>query len=145
MITVKQVFDMAIHLMDEQSETNGKTETNDTNEYKYRTISILNTLLPQLYLYSDTCAYTEFGRPVCPALTVPDKDNYAKPDMDQPIPLDDTLALSVLPYGLAAHLLAGENAELSVWFTNRYNQAFTDLRNKIPSNFEPIGTPYGLF
>lgn len=143
MITIQQIFDMAIHLMDEQSETSGKTGTTDTNEYKFRTISILNAVIPQLYLYSDTCAYTGLGRPVCPTLAVPSE--YSKPDMTQEIPLDETLCLGVLPYALAGHLLAGENQELSVWFMNRYNQAFADLRNKIPAAFEPIATPYGLF
>ena len=42
-------------------------------------------------------------------------------------------------------LLAGENEELSVWFLSRYNQVFADIRSKIPSSFEPIPTPYGLF
>lgn len=49
MITVQQVFDAAIHMMDEQYELNGNTVTTDTNEYKYRTISILNTVMPALY------------------------------------------------------------------------------------------------
>ena len=38
MVSVQQVFDMAIHLMDEQSESTGATETVDTQEYKFRTI-----------------------------------------------------------------------------------------------------------
>ena len=36
------VFDSAIHLMDEQNEMNGETRTVDTEEYRYRTLSILN-------------------------------------------------------------------------------------------------------
>lgn len=143
MITAQQVFDMAIHLMDEQAETTGSTGTTDTQEYKYRTISILNTVLPQLYPYSDTCDRTGIGRPVCPVLEIP-KD-YNKPDLTQQIPLDETLALGVLPYALAAHLLSGENETLSAWFLARYTQAFGDLRSKIPGTFEPIAAPYGLF
>lgn len=143
MITIQQVFDMAIHLMDEQAESSGITGTSDTNEYKYRTISILNAIMPQLYPYSDTCDHSGSGRPVCPALTIPEK--YSNPDFTQAIPLDDTLSMGVLPYALAGHLLAGENESLSAWFMARYSQAFSDLRNKIPGSFEPISTPYGLF
>ncbi len=143
MTTVQQIFDAAIHLMDEQSETNGSTLTTDTQEYKFRTISILNTILPALYPYSDTYTFGADSRPVCPALLIP--ADTATPDFQQQIPLDDTLAFGVLPYALAAHLLAGENQELSAWFLNRYNQAFADLRSKIPGRFEPISTPYGLF
>ena len=142
MTTVQQVFDMAIHMMDEQNESSGISDTADTKEYRFRTISILNAVMPALYPYSDTCSDEGRGRPICPAL---DLTNIRKPDFTQQIPLDDTLALGVLPYALAAHLLAGENEELSAWFQNRYNLAFSDLRSKIPGTFEPIVAPYGLF
>ena len=52
MVTVQEIFDMAIHLMDEQRETDGSTVTVDTSEYKYRTISILNTVIPRVFNYS---------------------------------------------------------------------------------------------
>ena len=143
MVNVQQVFDTAIHMMDEQSETSGATVTADTQEYKLRTLSILNAVMPGLYPYSDTYSATGTGRPVCPPLS--QSAGHNSPDFTQNIPLDDTLALGVLPYALAAHLLAGENEELSAWFTARYNQAFADLRHKIPASFEPIPTPYGLF
>lgn len=143
MATIQQVFDTAIHLMDEQSETTGGTVTTDTAEYKYRTISILNTVLPSLYPYSDTIDRNAPGRPICPALIVP--ESYANPNFSQSIPLDDALALGVLPYALAAHLLSGENESLSAWMLQRFNQVFADIRNKIPASFEPIPAPYGLF
>lgn len=143
MITVQQVFDMAIHLMDEQAETTGNTSTTDTQEYKYRTISILNAVMPQLHPYSATCDHSGNGRPICPMLSTPKESS--NPDMTQTVPLDQTLALGVLPYALAAHLLSGENETLSAWFLARYNQSFGDLRSKIPGTFEPIATPYGLF
>lgn len=143
MTTVQQVFDTAIHLMDEQSETNGQTITTDTAEYKFRTISILNAVMPSLYQYSDTCDRSGTGRSVCPALRVP--QNFALPDLTQEIPLDDGLALGVLPYALAAQLLAAENEELSTRLLSRYNQALIEIRNFMPASFEPIPAPYGLF
>ena len=139
---VQEVFDIAIHLMDEQNETNGQTVTSDTNEYKVRTISILNAIIPSLYPYSDNYDTDVPGRPIVHPLLV---DNYAQPDFTQLIPLDDTLSRGVLPYGLAAHLLAGENEELSAWMMQRFNMAFADLRNKIPGEWEPINLPYGTF
>lgn len=143
MVTVQQVFDTAIHMMDEQSETSGATSTVDTQEYKFRTISILNAVMPGLYPYSDTYTTGTDGRPQCPQLLVP--RDYKNPEFLQAIPLDDTLALGVLPYALASHLLAGENEELSAWFRQQYIQVFGDIRSKIPGVFEPIDTPYGLF
>lgn len=55
-MTVQQVFDMAIHIVDEQSESTGATITVDTEEYKFRTISILNAVIPRLFPYSETCS-----------------------------------------------------------------------------------------
>ena len=142
MLTVQQVYDMAIHLMDEQDESTGKTETVDTTEYKLRTISILNSVIPALYPYSDTYDTSGTGRPITPLLYA---DDYANPDFEQAIGLDDTLCAAVLPYFLAAQLLSSENDTLSAWFLARYREAFADLRDNIPASFEPISTPYGLF
>jgi hypothetical protein len=142
MVTVQQVFDMAIHLMDEQNESTGATVTVDTQEYKFRTISILNSVIPALYPYSGNYTQTASGRPKPRQL---DWDDYKNPDFEQSIPLDDTLSLSVLPYYLAAQLLSAENEALSAWLMARYQEFFQDLRNKVPASFEPISTPYGLF
>ena len=143
MITAQQVFDAAIHLMDEQNATNGNTMTGDTEEYRLRTISILNAIMPRMYPYSDTYTVGVSGRPSCPLLST--TGGYSKPDLTQEIPLDDTLAMGVLPYGLAAHLLAGENVDLSRWFMSRYDQVFYELQSKIPASFEQINLPYGAF
>lgn len=142
MVTVQQVFDMAIHLMDEQSENNGATVTVDTQEYKYRTISILNSVIAALYPYSGTYKSGAAVRPVPRQLYA---DDYRNPDFEQTIPLDDALSLTVLPYYLASQLLSAENEALAAWFMNRYRETFNDLRNRIPADFEKISTPYGLF
>ena len=142
MITVQQVFDTAIHLMDEQNESNGGTQTVDTDEYRFRTISILNTAIPALYPYSGTYSTEGDGRPFPGVLVV---DDYRDPDFSQDIPLDDTLCLALLPYFLAAQLLSGENEDLAAWFLQRYREALADLRGKVPAQFEQISTPYGLF
>lgn len=142
MTTVQQVFDMAIHLMDEQNESNGATKTSDTQEYRLRTISILNVIMPGLYPYSDNYDREAPGRPVVPPLLVPD---YANPDFTQLIPIDDVLAMGILPYALAAHLLVGEDDEKSAWMMARYNAMFADLRDKIPGEWEQIPLPYGAF
>lgn len=143
MVTVKQVFDTAISLINEQAQRTGLTLHADTVDYANRCVPILNTLLPHLYLYSDEREVPKNGRPSCPVLTAPEGGGEA--NMMQDIPLDNTLALGVLPYGLAAHLVADENGELSRWLLSRYNSVFADIRSNIPASFEPIPTPYGLF
>lgn len=142
MVTVQQVYDMAIHLMDEQNENSGETMTEDTKEYKFRTISILNSVIPALYPYSGDYTDEGSGRPTCRQLYA---DDYKAPDFEQPIPLDDVLSLALLPYYLAAQLLSSENDVLSNWFMSRYRDTLYDVRNKVPASFEPISTPYGLF
>lgn len=142
MTTVQQIFDMAIHLMDEQNESNGATGTVDTNEYKYRTISILNSVIPRLYSYSSTYVDKGKGRNAPRQLTA---DSYAAPDFEQTIPLDDVISLSLLPYYLAAQLLSTENESLSAWFLNLYRENLNDVRSKSLSDFEAISMPYGGF
>lgn len=142
MAKVQEIFDMAIHLMDEQSESNGSTGTVDTQEYKFRTISILNSVIPAIQIYSSDYDRTGFGRPEPEILLA---DNHANPDFTQEIKLDNVLSYSLLPYYLAAQLLSGENEELAGWFLTRYREAFNDVRNKVLAEFEPISTPYGLF
>lgn len=137
MATVQKVFDTTIHLMDEQSQGNGMTMTEDTEEYKFRTVSIINAILPTIYPYSGS--YIP-GEQVQLLKVGNDEAAFA-----QEVPLEDSLAIGVLPYALASHLLAAENEELSAWFISRYNHAFSQIGNRIPAAFEPIATPYGLF
>ena len=140
--TVQQVFDQAIHLMDEQNESTGATGTVDTNEYKSRTISILNTVIPRLYPYSSNYDRESKGRPKARTLYC---DNYSEPDFDQIIMLDDAISLSVLPFYLVAHLLSGENDSLAAWFMNQYRENLADIKRETAASFEAISTPYGLF
>lgn len=142
MTTVQQIYDMAIHLMDEQDESTGGTDTVDTREYKFRTISILNTVIPALYPYSGDYEVQTTGRPVPMMLQA---DSYAEPDFDQMIPLDDGLAMGLLPLYLASQLLSAENEDLAAWFYRRYQENFVEMRDKVPASFQPIPLPYGLY
>lgn len=98
--------------------------------------------MEQLYPYSDTYSASAPGRPVPPLLQA---DSYRSPDFDQEIPLDEALAVGVLPYGLAFHLLATENLELANVFRSLWMGALADLKSKQAAAWEPIATPYGLF
>ena len=135
MTTANWVFDRAIHLMDEQNETNGKTRTQDTKEYEYRSLSILNVLRNELYPYSDTYEVRSDGkRSVPPELT----------SMEQPIDLDDALCQSVMPYGLAAHLLLGENDSMASFFNQRYMELLNQLKSRATAVWEDIPFNFGF-
>jgi hypothetical protein len=129
--TAQQVFDIAIGLM--SADTNGLTETSDTLEYKNRTLLILNALRGELYPYSDTYARSEGGtRPTMLPIS----------DFDTPINLDDYIAQTVMPYGLAAHLLIDENPTVAAFFQQRYEELLDKL-GSVPAEFEPIEDVYG--
>ena len=53
MAEVSDVFDAAMSIMDELSDS-GKPQTTDTDEYKYRAVSIINTMIAELYPFSET-------------------------------------------------------------------------------------------
>lgn len=132
--TAQWVFDRAIHLMDEQNESTGATKTTDTKEYEFRTLSILNVLRHELYPISDTYAVTEAGkRPIVAEIT----------GFDQEIGLDDAVAQGIMPYGLAAHLLLGENDSMANYFSQRYSEMYGAMMRSLPSEWEDIPPAYG--
>lgn len=132
--TAQWVFDKAIYLMDEQNEINGLTETADTQEYRHRTLGILNVLRHELYPISDTCAPGAAGkRSVCPEVTA----------FSDEVGLDDAVAQGVLPYGLAAHLLLGENDAMAGYFAQRYAELYRLHGRTLPAVWEDIPRAYG--
>ena len=135
MTTPEWVFSRAIHLMDEQNESSGATSTQDTQEYRLRTLSILNVLRHELFPYSDTFQTGEDGkRAICPELK----------DFSDEIGLDDVIAQGIMPYGLAAHLLLGENDSMASFFNERYSELVATLAAKKPSVWEEITPYYGF-
>ena len=134
MTTAQRVFDLAMGLMDEVNETSGLTDTADTKEYKNRTLLIISALRNELYPYSDTLTQKGGGkRPVCAAVT----------DFTSPLDLDDVLAQTVLPYGLAAQLLLDENPVAASFLQHRYTELTASLAVGIPVCSEDITGLYG--
>ncbi len=119
-ITGMDVFQRAITMMDELDDT-GKYRHDDTVEYQNRTLSILNILQGELYFYSDTFPKREEWekgrRPVLAPLG----------SLYEPIDLDDYCAGTVLPYGLAAHLLLDENPTAAGFFQQKYEELLRGL------------------
>lgn len=133
MTTAQTVFDIAMGMMDEV--LNGQTDTNDTAEYKDRTLLILNALAGELYPYSDTYTLGEEGkRPIVAVIT----------DFVSGIGLDDYICRTVMPYGLAAHLLLDENPSAASFFQQRYEELLNGLKaGGIPTSSVDIIDVYG--
>ena len=137
-ITGMDVFQRAITMMDELNDE-GNYRHDDTKEYQDRTLAILNILQNELYPYSDTCPkYTEWEKGRRPVL-LPLEDLYAAID------LDDYCSGTVLPYGLAAHLLLDENPSAAGYFQQRYDELKNMLMSGAgrPGESEDIMDLYG--
>lgn len=135
MTTAQRVFDLTMALMDEMSES-GATDTADTKEYKNSTLNILNVLRGELYPYSDTYLEAETGkRPI--AIVI---QNFT-----DEIALDDYICQSILPYGLAAHLLLDENPSSASFFQQKYDELKAGLARGMPKTSEDIEDIYGGF
>lgn len=135
MTNAQRVFDLTMGLIDEINETTGATDTPDTKEYKNRTLFILNVLRGELYPYSDT--YDTEGeagvRPIARVIQ----------DFTSGIDLDDYICQSVMPYGLAAHLLLDENPSAAGFFQQRYDELKEKLARGLPGVSEDIVDVYG--
>lgn len=137
-ITGMDVFQRAITMMDELNDA-GQYRHADTKEYQDRTLAILNVLQNELYPYSDTCPkYTEWEKGRRPVL-LPLEDLYTEID------LDDYCSGTVLPYGLAAHLLLDENPSAAGYFQQRYDELKAMLMSGAgrPGESEDIADLYG--
>ena len=134
--TAERIFELAITLMDELND-DGEYNYDDTTEYRNRTLPILNILRGELYIYSDTYRLNQEWppkrRPIVGPIT----------SFEEVIDLDDYICQSVLPYGLAAHLLMDENPSTANFFQQRYDELKASLMRGIPAVSEDIEDVYG--
>lgn len=131
--TAQDVFDTAMGLMDEVKEDGG-TDSQDNKEYKRRSLFILNSLSGELFPYSAAFGpELEGKRPACPVIE----------DLQQELGLDDYICRSLLPYGLAAHLLLDENPSAAGFFQQRYEELRRGLSQGLFTQSEDIRDIYG--
>jgi hypothetical protein len=116
MIRAQEVFVTAMHLMDEETETG--TYEGYPDEYKKKAWPILTLLQAELTPASGT-----------PASIVSETSTMA---------VDDRTALTVLPYGLAAHLLMNEDQGRAAFFNARYDE----LKRRRPAIISKIVDVY---
>lgn len=130
--TAQWVFETAMHLMDRTA--GGVADHAGTQEYKNRCVAILNVLCGECFAVSDNHSHTENGkRPLCPVLG----------GMEEGLGVDDGLCRTVLPYGLAAHLLLEEDPSMASYFHQRYEEMLSKARRTLPTATEDITDCYG--
>lgn len=119
MVTAKQVYDMALVLIDEVTEA-GSVAPDTPKYYEAKAKSILTQLQTELL----------------PASQVPEVIT----ELNQALLLTDRVAIQILPYGLAAHLLMSEDTNAASFFNARYDE----LKRKIPTKIQPITDAYNV-
>ena len=105
MKTVEDVFKAAMGLMDELSAT-GEAKTGGTKEYEYRTPGIVNMMISE---------YRMLAGQAGGFVAVEGLEDYI-------LKIDDTYAIGVMQYGLAANLLVDENPTAASFYEQRYEE-----------------------
>lgn len=123
MAKVSDVYTAALSIMDEED---------FDGAYGERSIGIINTLLGQCWLFTES--YDSGSR----SGWTPVSDFK-----DELCGVDNTIALSVMPYGLAAILFAGEDALRANSWWQIYQEGITNARRS-PAEIEPIEDVYGV-
>lgn len=134
-VTVQEIFDIAIRLMDAQNESTGSTDTADTKEYNLRTVSLLNSVLDKAYPYSDNYreAVTGGKRPICPKVT----------SMADEVQLDEAICTAALPYALAGLLLLEEDPTRANFFMQMFEEMLEQCRKGLPAVESTVEDVYG--
>ena len=132
MTMVEDVFNAAMAIMDELNDS-GEAQTADTQEYKNRTLPIMNVLISECYPYSDSKDTTN-----------PDSAWRAVTEFDDSLyKIDDTIALGIMPYGLAANLLVDENPSAASFYQARYEDLLKAKARRVRATVEDIEDIYG--
>ena len=132
MAEVSDVFDAAMSIMDELNDS-GEAQTTDTQEYKNRALPIMNVLISECYPYSDSKDTT---KPASAWRAVTEFD-------DSLYKIDDTIALGIMPYGLAANLLVDENPSAASFYQARYEDLLKAKARRVRATVEDIEDIYG--
>lgn len=125
MTTGTQALNSALAIMDELGAT----------EYNTRAIYFINMLCDKLYPFSDTYKSSDAAvRPVCPHIT----------ELSGVLGIDDVLAQSVLPYGLAAQLMLSDDPSQAMNFEALFQERFAEARKQQPAEIQEIEDVYGF-
>lgn len=136
MATVQDVFDATMALMDELND-NGEAVSSDTTEYLNRTLPIMNLMIGECYPYSDL---RDSGSVLSTWKVVEEMDDELKSHK-----IDNTLALTIMPYGLAANLLVDENPSAASFYQARYEELLRQKSLKMQADVGIIEDLYGVY
>lgn len=116
------IYDITMSLMDERK-NDGNVDVNSTKDYLARSPGILTILQTEIVM--------ELKR-VGAKINSLDEVKKMTTDID----LEDDICFGIIPYGLAARLLAQEDTTLSNYFSSLYDNAF----NRYLSEYKQLAT-----
>ena len=123
--TGAQALNYALAIMDEIGST----------EYNARAVYFINLLCDKLYPYSDNYAVTVAGtRPTIAHITA----------LTDVLGIDDVLAQSVLPYGLAAQLMLSDDPSQAANFEGIFQERLAEVKGRVSASWEQIEDVYGF-
>lgn len=121
------VFSLSLALM------NIREGSGDETGYRERALGLMNLLQAELY---DVSEGTEAG---CGHAVPPLLRSF-----DSTVQLDDLLARTVMPYGLAAMLFNDEEPTLAEGFLSKFRELKSAARGSIPPELSEVTDFYGI-
>ena len=132
--TAQQIFEMAMHLADENSQITGAVDTPDVADYKARTPALLNILRVEAFPYSSNYRPSRAGsRPYCPPVN----------NLSSVLQLDDGICQGILPYALAARLFLDDNPAFAAYCEEKYGELLREYQGRATASLEAIEDIYG--
>lgn len=119
-VTAQQVYDMALVLMDQVTDSGTITSETDSAAVKVKALNMLTQLQAELLPISQT-----------PGVIT---------DLSQNLSVTDREALLILPYGLAAHLLLNEQSNAAPFLNDRYEE----LKRKRKTSITAVTDVYSV-
>lgn len=110
------IYDITMSLMDERK-NDGNVDVNSTKDYLARSPGILTILQTEIIMEL---------KKVGAKVNSLDEIKTMSTDID----LEDDICFGIIPYGLAARLLAQEDTTLSNYFSSLYDTAFLRYLNQ---------------
>lgn len=135
MVNAEEIFKISMALADSLG-PDGGSDIPDNIEYRRRCLPIINSLVPELYLYS-----LNFLSAISQLRPSPEEIK----SFTEALPLDESIARGVLPYGLASALLMAEDPRTAAFFQSRYDSLKASLRYGIRAESDETEEVYGGF